>query len=161
MNRKVVVIPGRDLTVIRPCVGLNNRAADGQPHAQSPGTRAEVRVKNPRQTLRIDPFSVVSYAELNAAGIGPFGLDKHGRIKRLRRRDRVERIADQVDQHLLDLYGVARELWQIRCQVESECDAPLADFISEDGLERPRQFGSVRRVRASIHDGSRTYVSAR
>ena len=53
----------------------------------------------------IDPLSIIDHAELNIAGNGLSGLDKHHRLKRLRRGERIERVADQIDQHLLDLTG--------------------------------------------------------
>src|ERR1017187_9687676 len=98
-------------------VGLNNRAADGQPHAHPPGTRAEVRVKNPPQSLWVDALSVISDTELNTAGSRTFSFYKHRRLRWYRRRDRRECVADQVHQHLLHLDRVAAQPRQIGCQV--------------------------------------------
>ena len=52
-------------------MGLDDGAADRQPHAHPPGTRAEVRVKNPvpnRSGSMPSPLSVTR--ELNTAGTG-------------------------------------------------------------------------------------------
>ena len=65
---------GRRLDGDPSMMGLDDGSADRQPHAHSPGTRAEIGVEDPPETLRRDSLAVVGHAELDGAGIGPAGF---------------------------------------------------------------------------------------
>ena len=144
-----------------PLMGLDNGPADRQPHAHPTGTRAEVRVKNPVQRSGSipSPLSVTanSTPPESACSVCITTVGSSG----LRRRERIERVADQVHQHLLDLDGIAPELRQIGCQLESDGDSPLARLIAEDLLDVLDDPVRLEPLAPRAHGGSRTCVSAR
>src|SRR5215212_153639 len=93
---------GHRLDADPPEVGLDDRPADRQPHAHPFITRAEIGVENPGEPVRRDPLAVVADEHGDGALGGRLGLHNDGRLRGLRGRQRIEGVADQVHQHLLD-----------------------------------------------------------
>ena len=130
-------------------MGLDDRPADRQAHAHSFVTSAEIRVEDQGETVlgMPSPLSLTRNATAPASARsvrittdGIWGLSVG---------QRLEGVADQVHQDLLDLDRVAPQTGQLVCQLEFDGDT-AASATRRGRTPRPRKrAGSARTARGS------------
>jgi hypothetical protein len=90
----------------RASVRLDDGASDRQPEPHSLLLRAEKRLEDLRQVLRVDARAAVVHADDDRMRIG-LQRERDGATVVRQRAHRVHRVEHQVDQHLLQLHRIA------------------------------------------------------
>ncbi len=88
---------------------IDDASADGKPHAQTGASRCEEGLEQPRQHIRGDARAPILDADLS--GVGTLRLRPHGDLAPLDRDlvKRMDRVGQQIQQHLLSLDTTGRD----------------------------------------------------
>lgn len=107
----------------RALVCAYDRAADREAQTRPRGFRGAERIENPWGDLARDSRPVVGYAHLHVPLSSAAGAHHDLPSVYLAKIDGLERVADQVQEDLLHLSLIHRELRQARCQLQAVNDA--------------------------------------
>src|SRR5215468_9824967 len=125
-----------------PAVGLDDRSADGQPHAKPVALGGVKRLKDLIELVPSQARSTVAHGHLcHATAAVPLRLQHHSTFVHRTVLHRVKRIEQQIEDDLLQLYPVAlhcRQVWKFEIEIDVEqggvaVDQPsnIADYLRE------------------------------
>ena len=116
-------------------VRIHDGAADGQPQPRAVRLGGEERVEEIRQRHRLEARPIVAHREFHAVGRVPgahfdFAPRGTGLV------NRIDAVADEVDQHLLQLHGVGHHLRHVGRDFEDQAHVAGARIRSRPVTSR-------------------------